>query len=47
MEQGRPQDATAQIAAALTEVALRLGGAWRIEIEEGGQLHLVPSDEES
>jgi hypothetical protein len=45
MEQGRPEDAAAQVAAALTEVALRLGGAWRIEISEDGQLALVPDDD--
>ena len=47
MEQGRPEDAASQVAAALARVALDLGGAWVIEIAEDGQLRLAPkSDDE-
>lgn len=47
MSQGRAEHAAAEVAAALTEIALRLGGTWRIEIEENGQLRLVPSDDKA
>jgi hypothetical protein len=46
MTQGRPEDAAAQVAAALVEVALELGGSWRLEIGSDGQMRLAETDED-
>lgn len=41
MTQGEAEPNATEVAAALVEVALELGGAWTIEIGEDGQLALA------
>lgn len=41
MTQGEAEPNATEVAAALVEVALELGGAWTIEIDEHGQLALA------
>jgi hypothetical protein len=47
MSQGEAEPSAAEVAAALTRVALALGGAWTITIKESGQLALTELDEDS
>lgn len=45
MTQGERNSSAAEVAAALVEVAIELGGVWAVIVGEDGQLRLVPADD--
>lgn len=47
MRQGERDANAPEVAAALTRVALELGGTWGIVIDATGQLHLRPLDDKA